>query len=124
MGTITKALELLNEFSPSRAEIGLVEMARLTGRDKATVHRHLTELEANGFLEQNPSTRAYRLGAAVLRLAALREHSFPTRRLLRPLVTELAEEIGELVHASLLQSDGLSPLCACRPAGPRHAGPF
>jgi len=110
MGTITKALDLLNEFSPTRAEIGLVEMARLTGRAKATVHRHLTELEANGFLEQNPATRAYRLGAALLRLAALREHSFPTSRLLRPLITKLAEDVGELVHASLLQAENLSPL--------------
>ncbi|MEM9318955.1 MAG: IclR family transcriptional regulator [Pseudomonadota bacterium] len=110
MGTITKALELLNEFSPSRAEISLVEMARLTKRDKATIHRHLTELQANGILEQNPTTRAYRLGAALLRLAALREHCFPTSRLLRPLVTDLAEEVGELVHASLLQAESLSPL--------------
>lgn len=110
MGTITKALDLLTHFSPGRGEIGLTEFVRLTGRDKATVHRHLTELEQNGFLEQHPATRAYRLGPALLRLAAVREAAFPMRALLRPIVTELSEAVGELAHASLLQGDVLSPL--------------
>ena len=110
MGTITKALDLLTHFSPGRGEIGLTEFVRLTGRDKATVHRHLTELEQNGFLEQHPATRAYRLGPALLRLAAVREAAFPMRALLRPIVTELSEAVGELAHASLLQGDVLSSL--------------
>ncbi len=108
MGTITKALELLTHFSPSRSEIGLAEFVRVTGRDKATLHRHLTELEENGFLEQHPTTRAYRLGPAFLRLAAVREAAFPFRALVRPIVMELADAVGELAHASLLQGDALS----------------
>ncbi len=110
MGTITKALDLLKLFAPERPEIGLGEFVRLSGRDKATVHRYLTELAENGFLEQNPDSRAYRLGPAVLRLSALRETLFPMRKLLRPFVTDLSNEVGELVHASLLQNGELSPL--------------
>ncbi|CUH64506.1 Kip operon repressor protein [Thalassovita gelatinovora] len=110
MGTITKALELLNQFSSTRSEIGLGEFVRLCGRDKATVHRHLSELEENGFLEQDPSSRAYRLGPALLRLSAVREAAFPVRSLLRPIVVELAETVGELAHASLLQKEMLSPV--------------
>ncbi len=119
MGTITKALELLNYFSSGRSEIGLGEFVRLSDRDKATVHRHLSELEENGFLEQDASSRAYRLGPALLRLAAVREAAFPVRRLLRPIVTELADAVGELAHASLLQGDMLSPLVH---ADPRRHG--
>lgn len=115
MGTITKALDLLTHFSAARAEIGLSQFVRLSGRDKATVHRHLTELEQNGFLEQNPASRAYRLGPALLRLAAVREAALPTRDLLRPIVADLAEKVGELAHASLLQADGLSSLCHADP---------
>ncbi len=110
MGTITKALELMSLFTPDRTEIGLGEFARLANRDKATVHRHLSELEGSGFLEQNPATRAYRLGPALLRLAALREASFPMAKLLRPMVVDLSETVGELVHVSLLQGHALSPL--------------
>ncbi|MHA7776798.1 IclR family transcriptional regulator [Roseibium sp. M-1] len=110
MGTITKALNLLNHFSASRPEIGLTEFRNLSGQDKATVHRHLTELAANGFLEQNPGTKGYRLGPAILRLAAVRERLFPARRLVAPIVERLAAELGELVHVSLREGDHLSPL--------------
>ncbi|WP_300531388.1 IclR family transcriptional regulator [uncultured Mameliella sp.] len=110
MGTITKALELLNLFSRTKPEIGLMEFARLSGRDKATVHRHLTELEENGFVEQHPQTRAYRLGPAILRLTAVREATHPVRRILRPIVDTLAHDVGELCHCSLLQGDMLSPV--------------
>ncbi|TNF17412.1 MAG: IclR family transcriptional regulator [Rhodobacteraceae bacterium] len=115
MGTITKALELLNFFSASRAHIGLSEFVRLSGRDKATVHRHLVELEANGFLEQNPESRAYRLGPALLRLSAVREAALPMRAVVRPIVTDLAQATGELAHASMLQGAMLSPVCAFDP---------
>jgi len=110
MGTITKALNLLNHFSASRPEIGLTEFRKLSGQDKATVHRHLVELTANGFLEQNPGTKGYRLGPALLRLAAVRERLFPARTLVAPLVEQLAGELGELVHVSLREGDHLSPL--------------
>ncbi|WP_428687377.1 IclR family transcriptional regulator [Roseibium sp.] len=110
MGTISKALEMLNCFSRKRPEIGLSEFVRLTGRDKATVHRHLVELEQNGFLEQHPVTRAYRLGPAILRLTGVREATNPVRSILRPVVTGLAQETGELAHASLLQGQMLSPV--------------
>ncbi len=110
MGTITKAIEMLNYFSHRRPEIGLSEFVRLIGRDKATVHRHLSELERNGFLEQHPITRAYRLGPAILRLSGVRETTHPLRSVVRPIVTELAQEVGELVHFSLLQGQTLSPV--------------
>ena len=110
MGTITKALELLNFFSRSRPEIGLGEFVRLSGRDKATVHRHLVELEANGFLDQHPDTRAYRLGPALLRLSGVREITHPVRSVLRPIVTQMADDLGELVHVSLIQGGALSPV--------------
>lgn len=115
MGTVTKALELLNLFSRTKREIGLGEFVRLTGRDKATAHRHLVELEQNGFLDQDPVTRAYRLGPAILRLAGVREATHPARSVLRPIVGRLSEEVGELVHASLLQGEMLSPVLHADP---------
>lgn len=110
MGTITKALELLNLFSSATPALGLGEFVRLTGRDKATVHRHLVELTENGFLEQHPATRAYRLGPAILRLTAVREATTPMRSVAAPIVEALANDLGELVHFSLLQGARLSPV--------------
>ena len=116
MGTITKALNLLNFFSRETPALGLGEFVKLSGRDKATVHRHLVELAANGFLEQDPTSRAYRLGPAILRLTAVREATSPTRTVVRPLVEALARDVGELVHFSLLEDTHLSPVFHCDPA--------
>ena len=110
MGTITKALKLLTHFSSDRGEIGLASFVRLSGGDKATVRRHLVELEQNGFLEQHPETRSYRLGPALLRLASVREKHFPIRAGITPIVDKMAAELGELVHASLLQGGVMSPV--------------
>lgn len=110
MGTITKALNLLSYFSVGRPEIGLADFKKLSGRDKATVYRHLSELEANGFLEQDPKTKNYRLGPTVLRLANVRERTFPARQAVAPVVDALSESLGELVHVALLQGNVMSPL--------------
>ena len=89
MGTITKALTLLTHFSSGRGEIGLANFVRLSGGDKATVRRHLVELEKNGFLEQHPEARGYRLGPAVLRLASVREKHLPIRSTIKPIVSQI-----------------------------------
>lgn len=110
MGTISKSLALLNFFSKEHPEIGLTEFRKLSGQDKATVHRHLSELAEMGFLEQNSDTRAYRLGPAVLRLAAVREALFPTRKAVAPLIEAMSDTLGELVHVALLEGTTMSPV--------------
>ena len=110
MGTITKALKLLNEFTSSRPEIGLSEFKKISNQDKATVYRHLNELQENGFVEQNTNTKNYRLGPAILRLASVRERTFPMREVVSKWVDDLSRQLGELVHVSLLQGEAMSPL--------------
>jgi IclR family acetate operon transcriptional repressor len=110
MGTITKALKLLNEFTSSRPEIGLSEFKKISNQDKATVYRHLIELQKNGFVEQNSNTKNYRLGPAILRLASVRERTFPMREVVSKWVDDLSRQLGELVHVSLLQGNAMSPL--------------
>ena len=107
MGTVYKALELLDLFTRLRPRIGLSEVARLSGQNKATCHRLLTELEQFGFVEQRPDTREYRLGPAFLRFAALREAEAPMRDVTRPILQRLAETVGESVHSSMLIADRL-----------------
>lgn len=77
MGTVTKALNLLSFFTQNRHEIGLSDLTRLSGLNKATVYRLMGELQAAGFVEQVGPDRAYRLGPELLRLAALREAAVP-----------------------------------------------
>lgn len=110
MGTITKALGLLNHFSLNQPEIGLIQFVKLSGFDKATSHRLLSELAKNGFVEQDLLTRKYRLGPSVLRLANVREITFPARSVINPILEDLVAATGETAHASLLQSDILATI--------------
>ncbi|WP_197742818.1 IclR family transcriptional regulator [Lentilitoribacter sp. Alg239-R112] len=111
MGTITKALEMLGYFSSSQPEIGLTQFVSLSGRDKATVHRHLVELTENGILEQDQKTRLYRLGSKILRLAAVREITHPLRSVAEPIVRRISEQVGELAHFTILQDMSAQSVC-------------
>lgn len=107
MGTVGKALDLLDLFTRQRAQAGLSEIARLAGINKATCHRLLTEMESRGLVEQVGPSREYRLGPAVLRLAALRESAVPTRDAAMPVLRALADATGETAHLSLREGDKL-----------------
>lgn len=107
MGTVSKALSLLEYFDRAHPLIGLSDLARMSGMNKATVHRMMGELQAGGFVEQASEGRAYRLGPAFLRLAALRENAVPMRDLAQGALNILSEETGETSHVSLLQGDTL-----------------
>ncbi|NGQ90476.1 IclR family transcriptional regulator [Rhodobacter sp. HX-7-19] len=107
MGTVGKALDLLDLFTRQRAQVGLSEIARLSGLNKATCHRLLTEMESRGLVEQVGAAREYRLGPAVLRLAALRETAVPTRDAAMPVLQALARATGETAHLSLREGDRL-----------------
>ena len=119
VSTIRKAIDLLNWFSAERAQIGLAEFQRLTGRDKATTYRYLCALEESGLLERDQQSRAYRIGPAALRLAHVREVTVPRRAGVRLVLPKLADATGELAHASLLQ--GLSLVTLTSHASTRHS---
>lgn len=119
MGTVTKALSLLHLFNHARTEIGLSDIARLSGLNKATAHRMLRELQAEGFVEQTGGDRAYRLGSAVLRLAALREASVPLLSVSREILQELCDATGETAHLSMVQGGRLVTLAHAY--SPAHA---
>jgi IclR family acetate operon transcriptional repressor len=110
VGTVSKALSLLDHFNGERPEASLAEITKLSGFDKATTRRLLLELAAHGFVEQNPATRGYRIGPGPLRLARLRAEQFPLIEVARPIVEELTHQCGETVHLSELIGGALSTI--------------
>ena len=108
MQTVDKAFDLLGLFSEAAPELGLSELARRAGFDKATTRRLLVALSRHGFIEQSAETRGYRIGPGVLRLAQLREATFPLTDLAEQVLESLAEETGETAHFALHAGDTLS----------------
>lgn len=111
MSTVAKTLKLLSYLKTTSPELGLSEFTRLSGYDKASTYRRLTELVNTGFLEQDPDRKTYRLGAALSRLALVREQSFPARESAQRSVQRLYDAVGETAHVSVIQGrEGLSTL--------------
>ncbi len=119
MSSAAKALGLLSYFSTTRPEIGLSQLCRIAKRDKATTYRHLQALENAGFVEQNPLTKQYRLGPAVMHLAQVREATVPREEGARSVLASLADATGETAHATVLSGETLYGLCECE--SPHHA---
>lgn len=115
MKTIDKAMILLGLFTTETPEFRLADIARTAVMDKVTAMRVLNSLVAGGLLEQHPETRKYRLGTAILRLARIRETSFPMISVLQPILDTLAETTGESAHAALASEAGLTTLALSEP---------
>lgn len=111
MGTVRKALGLLDILANPDSRHGLTEMARLSGYDKATTRRLLLELKADGFVEQDAETKAYLLGPAVLMLGRAREERFPFFKIAQPTVRALAESCGETTHVSEYAAGAMASIC-------------
>lgn len=107
MGTVGKAVSLLDVLGSGGPESALADIARAAGFDKATTRRLLVSLIGHGLVEQDDTTRLYRLGAGIARLALMREAHFPFLRTGAPVVERLAAETGETVHLSEYSSRGL-----------------
>ncbi|WP_404405111.1 IclR family transcriptional regulator [Pelagibacterium halotolerans] len=116
MSTVGKALALLEVFDVGGLELGLTELSRRAGYDKATVRRLLVALSSHGFIEQDSETRLYRLGAGLTRLARIREVRLPLLQTALPFLRALAEETGETVHLAEAGNGTLATIHVEHPA--------
>ena len=110
MSTVDKALSLLDLFTVDEPALGLSEVARRSGFDKATTRRLLLSLSARGFVEQDGESRGYRLGGGLSRLARVREAPSPFASVAVPFIQALAQETGETAHVSEYSAAGLATI--------------
>lgn len=107
MQTVEQALKLLECFSERQPELGLSDLARRAGFDKAKTRRYLIALIKRGLVEQHPTSKRYRLGVALLRLARVREACFPIEAVVTPMLGDLVAQCGETAHFSLMSGKTL-----------------
>lgn len=110
MKTVDKALTVLDQFSLSNQEIGLSEISRMAGVDKAATRRILVALMKHSFIEQSPETKRYRLGHGFLRLARIREATVPVSHIAKDVVDWLVDLTNETVHASVPGPQGMTTI--------------
>ncbi|WP_320784287.1 IclR family transcriptional regulator [Streptomyces sp. CRN 30] len=116
--SVDRALTALLSFTERRPEWGVSELAREHGWDKAVAQRLLATLTARGFLMCDDTTRRYRLGPSVSRLARVGEHSGVLPSLVRPVLARLLRETGESVVLNVPQGSGYRCAAAVDGTGP------
>jgi IclR family acetate operon transcriptional repressor len=100
VGSVTRAIALLDALAESDAGLGVNELARRIGVNASTASRLLATLESSGLVER-AAGGPYRLG---LRLVALSDRvlgQLDVRQRARPLLTRLAEQTGETATLSV-----------------------
>jgi len=97
--SLVKALRLLKLFSVSQPEWSISEIGAALGFHKSSIHRLLTTLEAEGFLERiKPPHNVFRLGPQVLRLGGVAIHLADIAKVVRPHLKRLVELTHETSH--------------------------
>jgi DNA-binding IclR family transcriptional regulator len=79
----------------------VTELARNIGSSASVVHRILTALRRQGFVEQDPFSERYRLSWTVLKLSRSLIERSDVREMALPHIRRLTNEIGETVTLSV-----------------------
>lgn len=114
--TVLRAVALLEGLSSSRSFLTATQLARSTGLSTPTTHRILRTLESQSYVERDPR-RGYRLGTALLRLAAAAAVRYDEIALLAETMAQIREFTGETV--SLHRRVGDRRVCVAEDVSPQ-----
>jgi IclR family acetate operon transcriptional repressor len=98
--SIDRAVELLDAVTAAPEPLTAPALADACGLNRSTAWRILATLEHHGLVERDPATSRYRLGVAVLKLAAAAGED-PLVRLAHPVLRRLADTTGETVNLAV-----------------------
>jgi IclR family pca regulon transcriptional regulator len=100
--SLERGLAILSAFRSGRPLLGVSELGRNLGLSRSTTHRYVATLAALGYLQQDPSTKKYRLGPRVLDLGFSAINSMELREVAAPHLRELSDVTGFTVNMAIL----------------------
>lgn len=101
IASVDKALRLLRSFT-DRGAIRVAEASRELDVARSTAHRLLEMLQHHEFVQQDPVSRAYVPGPALLKIGLSVVRNLDVRGVARPVIEELVEEVQESAHLVIL----------------------
>jgi DNA-binding IclR family transcriptional regulator len=102
MTTIGKALDVLEIFLARDDEIGLSELASLSGLNVTTTHRIVLTLVKRGYLSQKQKRQKYSLSTKFLQYSNVLSRRMKIRDIAFPIVDALNKMVGESVNIAIL----------------------
>lgn len=101
IGSVQRAMDILDLFDRQIQELGVTSIARALDLPKSTVAGLIFTLEQNGYLDQNPVTRKYRLGFKLAERAGVFLDQFDLRRVAAPVLENLRDSSNESVNLAI-----------------------
>jgi DNA-binding IclR family transcriptional regulator len=100
--SVDRALMLLLALEETDA-ISVSEAGEMLGVSRSTAYRLLSMLQYRDFVRQDPRTKAYVGGPALLRVGLAAVRQLDVRATVRPLLEAIVEELDETAHLVVLQ---------------------
>ncbi|GCD97747.1 transcriptional regulator [Embleya hyalina] len=102
IGAVDNVLRLLRLFEDHEM-VRVNQVSRDMGLSRSTVHRMLVTLAHHRFVEQEPLSRAYRPGPALIEIGLSVVGRIDVRAVSHDALTRLRDETGETVHLAHLR---------------------
>jgi DNA-binding IclR family transcriptional regulator len=101
VGSVARAVALLDTLAASESGLGVNELARRIGVNASTASRLLATLQESGLVSRDAGSGPYRLGLRLVTLADRVLAQQDVRTLARPLLVRLVDDTGETATLSL-----------------------
>jgi IclR family acetate operon transcriptional repressor len=101
--SVGKAIRLLSLFRSAQTPVRIADASAATGLARSTTHRLLSTLQAQDFVRQDPATRAYFAGPALLDLARSLSRDIELREIARAEMQAMVKRTGETANLIVLQ---------------------
>jgi len=119
VSAVERGIQILRAFE-HRDEYSLTELVTLLSLNKSTAYGILQTLADHRFLTRDPQTLRYRLGPALIRLGHLAHEQTEVRRIARPYMELLVQEIRKSVLLGTFHEDRLTIIDKVDPVGTLH----
>lgn len=101
--TVSRALELLEQFQEGDAEFGITDLSNRLKLQKNNVFRLVATLKAKNYIEMNNATGKYRLGIKTRALGQVARRLIDYANLARPFLIDLKQQSHETCYFSVIK---------------------
>lgn len=98
VGSVTKALRILDCFTPSQPRLSLAKISQQLKLPKSTTLNLIRTLEQGGLLLRAPGEQNYQLGYKLMELSYCLRSSLPIIHYAIPFLEELQVKTGEIIY--------------------------
>ena len=100
--TLDRALKIIELLALHGEGFGVTEIGQRVGLHKSTVHRILSHLVSQGYIEKDEARPVYTLGLKFIELASLRLNQVEIKTEAGPYLRRLAATLDQSVHLAIL----------------------